>query len=74
MKSLTGMAWLRHRMTQLDYPTLQTVATVAGMNRGNLYRYFTFQTRPSIDVLPVLAYALDVHMKDILRALEVEEA
>jgi hypothetical protein len=66
------MEWLRYRMEVNGYTSLQQVADAAGLNRGNLWRYFMLQTRPSIDVLPVLADALDSHIYDVLAALEVE--
>lgn len=72
-KNKTGMKWLRHRMDELGYKSLEQVASKANINRGNLYRYFAFETRPSIDVVPELARALNVQREDILNALEVEQ-
>jgi len=72
LRNFTGMEWLRSRMTYLGYTSLQQVADLAGINRGNLWRYFQLETRPSIDVLPLLADALGVTVMEILRALEVE--
>jgi transcriptional regulator with XRE-family HTH domain len=71
-RNFTGMEWLRHHMKIQGYTSLQQVATVAGLNRGNLWRYFRLETRPSIDVLPLLADALNVDVMEILRALEVQ--
>jgi len=70
-KQPTGMKWLRERMKELEYKSLQEVAVAVGINRGNLYRYFTFETRPSIDILPPLCEALGVEINTLLRALEV---
>jgi len=69
---LTGMEWLRYRMERNGYTSLQQVADAVGINRGNLWRYFMLETRPSIDVLPLLADALDAHIYDVLAALEVD--
>jgi hypothetical protein len=72
VRELTGMAWLRYRMDQCGYTSLQQVAEAADLNRGNLWRYFMLETRPSIDVLPRLGEALDASIYDVLAALEVE--
>ena len=69
MAQLTGMNWLRDQMKRNGYESLEQVAEVANMNRGNLWRYFHFLTRPSIDVVPRLAYALDVTVMDVMKAL-----
>jgi transcriptional regulator with XRE-family HTH domain len=68
---LTGMHWLRSQMEILEMRTLEDVAQAIGINRGNLYRYFTFETRPSIALLPDLCYALSVDVNTLLRALEI---
>jgi len=65
------MKWLRDRMEQLEYASLQEVADAVGINRGNLYRYFTAETRPSIEMMPPLCSALDVSYEELLIALEV---
>lgn len=65
------MKWLRNRMEELQYASLQEVADAVGINRGNLYRYFTAETRPSIEMLPPLCSALDVSYEELLEALEV---
>jgi len=65
------MKWLRNRMAQLEYASLQEVAEAVGINRGNLYRYFTAETRPSIEMMPPLCAALDVSYEELLIALEV---
>jgi transcriptional regulator with XRE-family HTH domain len=71
-RNYTGMQWLRYRMEKSGYTTLQQVAEAAGLHRGNLWRYFMLETRPSIDVLPRLADALEVTILDVMAALEVE--
>lgn len=65
------MKWLRKRMEELDYCSLQEVADAIGINRGNLYRYFTAETRPSIEMMPPMCEALDVTYEELLIALEV---
>lgn len=65
------MKWLRNRMNELDYRSLQEVAEAVGINRGNLYRYFTGETRPSIEMMPPLCSALDLTYEELLIALEV---
>lgn len=70
-KTQTGMPWLRTRMDELEYSSLQQVAEQIGVNRGNLWRYFMLETRPSVALLPAICKALDSTPQDVLRALEV---
>jgi hypothetical protein len=70
-KKLTGMDWLRAQMERNNYGSLEVTASQMSINRGNLYRYFTFENRPSVDMLPVMATALDTTIDDLLVALEV---
>jgi transcriptional regulator with XRE-family HTH domain len=65
------MKWLRSRMEELEYRTLDEVAQAMGINRGNLYRYFTLETRPSIDMIPPMCQALDLTPDELLKALYV---
>ncbi len=53
-KSVTGLEWLRARMDKLGYNSLEEVAQEIQINRGNLYRYFSLETRPSVALLPNL--------------------
>jgi hypothetical protein len=69
-KNKTGMAWLRSRMNRLGYSSLQEVAEDIGINRGNLYRYFSLETKPSVAMLPTLCYVLDASYEEVLNALE----
>lgn len=71
-KTLTGMDWLNSRMTALHMSSLEDVARACGINRGNIHRYFTFQTRPSIDVLPNLCEGLKASPLEVLQALGVQ--
>jgi transcriptional regulator with XRE-family HTH domain len=67
----TGLVWLRARMDKLGYNSLEEVANEIGINRGNLYRYFSLETRPSVALLPDLCRALKASPADILKALEI---
>jgi len=67
----TGLEWLRARMDKLGYRSLEQVANEIGINRGNLYRYFSLETRPSVALLPDLCRALAASPAEILKALEI---
>lgn len=70
-KNLTGMEWLRARMEKLGYNSLEEVAQEIQINRGNLYRYFSLETRPSVALLPNLCNVLKASPAEILKALEI---
>ena len=70
--SVVGMDWLHERMSALGMETLEDAAKACGINRGNLYRYFSFETRPSIDVVPKLCEGLQASPLDVLRALGIQ--
>lgn len=67
-----GMKWLQNRMAELGLESLEEAAAACGLNRGTLYRYFTFEQRPSIDVLPALCDGLQASPLEILRALKIQ--
>jgi transcriptional regulator with XRE-family HTH domain len=67
-----GLDWLYERMEVLGLSTLEEAAVRCGMNRGTLYRYFNFETRPSIDVLPRLCKGLEASPLEVLRALGIQ--
>ena len=69
--SKTGLDWLRARMEKLNYNSLEEVAQGIQINRGNLYRYFSLETRPSVALLPELCRVLKASPVEILRALEI---
>ena len=69
---IVGLDWLYDRMEVLGLSTLEEAAVRCGMNRGTLYRYFTFETRPSIDVLPRLCKGLEASPLEVLRALGIQ--
>jgi transcriptional regulator with XRE-family HTH domain len=72
LKHLTGIDWLNGRMAQLGLNSLEETAERCNLNRGNLYRYFKFETRPSIDVIPALCEGLETSPLEILRALGIQ--
>ncbi len=73
-KPKTGLDWLRDRMDSLGYGSLESVAQEIGINRGNLYRYFSLETRPSVALLPDMCRALKASPAEILKALEILRA
>lgn len=73
-KNKTGLEWLRSRMNDLGYNSLEEVAREIGINRGNLYRYFSLETRPSVALLPDLCKVLKASPADVLKALEILRA
>jgi transcriptional regulator with XRE-family HTH domain len=68
---LQGLDWLYARLEKLGYQSLSEFATDVGINKGNLYRYFSFESKPSITVLPALSAGLKVKVEELLRALGV---
>lgn len=71
-KRLQGMDWLQDRMSVLGLKSLEQAAERCALNRGNLYRYFTSETRPSIDVIPLLCEGLDASPDEVLFALGIQ--
>ena len=69
---VVGMDWLYRKMDEHDYSSLQAVAEACDLNRGNLYRYFAFETRPSIDLLPKLCNGLNATPLEVLTALGIQ--
>jgi hypothetical protein len=67
----TGLVWLRTRMDELGYGSLEEVAVDLDINRGNLYRYFSLETKPSVAMLPPLCKVLRATPEEMLKALEV---
>jgi hypothetical protein len=68
----TGIEWLQDRMLKLGLSSLEAAAIECGLNRGTLYRYFMFETRPSIDVLPQLCEGLHASPFEVLVALGIQ--
>ena len=71
-KQQVGLAWLHARMAELGLNSLEEAAKACSINRGTLYRYFTFEQRPSIDVLPALCNGLQAAPLEVLRALKIQ--
>jgi transcriptional regulator with XRE-family HTH domain len=69
---LVGLDWLYRKMDEHEFSSLQAVAEACKLNRGNLYRYFTFETRPSIDLLPKLCNGLNASPLEVLTALGIQ--
>lgn len=59
-------------MDDLGYSSLEQVSQLVGINRGNLYRYFTFQNEPSLSLLPILCKVLQATPEEILEALKLD--
>ena len=64
-------AWLRERMDKLGFTSLEQVAAETGINRGNIYRYFTQEQRPSVALVDQLCQALKVTPQVLLIGLGV---
>lgn len=73
-KDLTGSEWLKDRMSALGLSSLEEAAQRCSLNRGNLHRYFSFETRPSIDVIPLLCEGLEASPQEVLRALGIQDS
>jgi len=69
---VVGLDWLYKKMDELEFSSLQAVAEACDLNRGNLYRYFAFETRPSIDLLPKLCTGLHASPLEVLTALGIQ--
>jgi transcriptional regulator with XRE-family HTH domain len=69
---VVGLDWLYKKMEELEFSSLQAVAEACDLNRGNLYRYFAFETRPSIDLLPKLCNGLHASPLEVLTALGIQ--
>ncbi len=64
-------SWLRDRMAKLGYTSLEQVAAETGINRGNIYRYFTQEQRPSVALMDPLCQVLKVSPQVLLIGLGV---
>ena len=69
---VVGLDWLYKKMDEFEYSSLQAVAEACDLNRGNLYRYFALETRPSIDLLPKLCNGLHASPLEVLTALGIQ--
>lgn len=66
-------AWLRERMDKLGFTSLEQLANETGINRGNIYRYFTQEQRPSVALVDPLCRVLKVTPQALLIGLGVWE-
>lgn len=64
-------SWLRDRMQKLGYTSLEQLAAETGINRGNIYRYFTQEQRPSVALVEPLCQVLKVTPQALLIGLGV---
>lgn len=58
--------WLRTRMDELDIPSLEHLADLCGIDKGNLSRIFRQVQRPRVSALEPLASALRVSILELL--------
>lgn len=70
--TVTGNDWLKSKMEQLGFNSLQEAADACDLDKGTLYRYFAFETRPSIDVIPKLCKGFKVSPLEVLQALGIQ--
>jgi transcriptional regulator with XRE-family HTH domain len=59
-------------MEFLGFTSLQETAEACDLERGQLYRYFKGENRPSIEYLPRLCKGLEVSLDELLKALSVQ--
>jgi transcriptional regulator with XRE-family HTH domain len=69
---LTGHDWLKSKMEQIGFNSLQEAAEACDLDKGSLYRYFAFETRPSIDVIPKICKGFKVSPLEVLQALGIQ--
>ena len=69
-----GLKWLHSRLDDLKYPSISAFAKQVGINKGNLYRYFTHESKPAVSQLPRLCKALEASAAEVLWALGVSLA
>jgi DNA-binding phage protein len=67
-----GLSWLYDRIEALGFNSLSEFAKHADLHKGNLYRYFSHETKPSIAVLPTLTTALQTPVHTVLEVLGVK--
>jgi len=58
--------WLHARMDELDIPSLDHLAALSGIDKGNLSRIFRQVQRPRVTALEPLAAALRVSIHELL--------
>jgi transcriptional regulator with XRE-family HTH domain len=63
--------WLGQRLEALEISSLEQLATVSGINKGTLSKYFHQIQRPTVGALVPLCEALEVSPETLLVALGV---
>lgn len=61
--------WLSQRMAKLNIASYEELASLVGIDRGTISRYFRHERRPSIDVIAPLCEVLQVSPETLLIAL-----
>ncbi|MEN9687441.1 MAG: hypothetical protein RL381_453 [Actinomycetota bacterium] len=61
--------WLAQRLLKLNIANYEEFASLVGIDRGTLSRYFRQERRPSIDVIAPLCEVLQVSPETLLIAL-----
>ena len=61
--------WLAQRLVKLNIATYEDFASMVGIDRGTISRYFRQERRPSIDVIAPLCEILEVSPETLLIAL-----
>jgi len=61
--------WLAQRLVKLNIATYDDFASMVGIDRGTISRYFRQERRPSIDVIAPLCEVLEVSPETLLIAL-----
>jgi transcriptional regulator with XRE-family HTH domain len=61
--------WLAQRLVKLNIATYEDFASMVGIDRGTISRYFRQERRPSIDVIAPLCEVLEVSPETLLIAL-----
>lgn len=63
--------WLGKKLEELEITSLEQLATVSGINKGTLSKYFHQVQRPTVMALVPLCEALQVSPETLLVALGV---
>lgn len=61
--------WLTQRLVKLNIASYEELATLVGIDRGTISRYFRQERRPSIDAVAPLCDVLQVSPETLLIAL-----
>jgi transcriptional regulator with XRE-family HTH domain len=61
--------WLKTRLQESGLKTIDNLAKKTGINKGTISKYFRQKQRPTVDVLVVLAGAMELSPSDVLIGL-----